>query len=66
MTRDPGCTQKENGRLSCSPLVAPSSGSPPPGGHSAPCQPGLLGSERALLALRSSVLGWPRALHARA
>lgn len=66
MTRDPCCTQKESGRLSCAPSAAPSSDSPPPGGHSAPCQPGLLGSERALPALWCCVLGWPRALRPQA
>lgn len=66
MTRDPCCTQKESGRLNCAPSAAPSSDSPPPGGHSAPCQPGLLGSERALPALWCCVLGWPRALRPQA
>lgn len=51
MTWDPGCTQQESRRLSCALSAAPSSDSPPPGGHSAPCQPGVLGSERALPAL---------------
>lgn len=51
MTWDPGCTQQESRRLSCALSAAPSSDSPPPGGNSAPCQPGVLGSKRALPAL---------------
>lgn len=51
MTGDPGCTQKESLLLSCALSAAASSDSLPPGGHSAPCQPRVRGSERALTAL---------------